>query len=78
MCSLCAGLFERMEYCEEHGLARVGQLVRDALAEHGSRRHDVLYEPVAGDEQFTHKETPYRVLIRQEMGYRENRNELDD
>lgn len=39
MCWVCAGLFERLEFCEAEGLARVGALVREALGEHGRELH---------------------------------------
>lgn len=40
ICWLCAALFERLEYCEANKLVRVGELVRDALAEHGREPHE--------------------------------------
>lgn len=39
MCWVCAGLFERLEFCEAQGLGRVGALVREALGEHGRELH---------------------------------------
>lgn len=55
MCWVCAGLFERLEYCEAQGLMRAGAAVYEALAEHGREKHESVELSAVNGEQVIHE-----------------------